>query len=50
MIWIKEVRGFKVIISKFVLFNEEIFPCLGDKTVEEIKDNDFVIIEIDFKN
>lgn len=37
---VKEIRGYKVIISKFVIFNE-VSPCLGEKNVEEITKNDF---------
>lgn len=33
-----------------MIFNKEVFPCLGDKNVEEITENDFIITEIDFSN
>lgn len=39
-LWVKEIRGYKVIISKYVIFNE-VFPCLGKKNVEEITENEF---------
>lgn len=35
-----------MIISRSIIFNEDDFSCLGDKTREKIVDNEFIIIEI----
>lgn len=49
-LWLKEGKGFKVIIGKSIVFNEDVFPYLGDINGDKITDNDFVMTEIEFKS
>lgn len=46
-LWLRDIRGYKVIISRSVIFNENDFTCRSDKINEKIRDDDFIITEID---
>lgn len=45
-LWLRDMRGYKVITNRSVIFNEGDFSCLSDKFSEKIGKDDFVITEI----
>lgn len=47
-LWLRDIKGYKVIISRSMIFNRDDFPCLSDKTREKIGDDDFIMTEINF--